>query len=350
MPYKRNGKWLAQVRTNDQTKRMTFLTKKEAQEWEVDQKRQLQKSARQVIHIVCLLEWATSYLTYAQAKFIRQTWNEKRSMFKGFFKVVPSDLPVERLTPGKVLSFLQEQALSRSGYSANKDRKNLVAAWNWGIKYMGLPALNPCLVDRFPEERQKRYVPPESDFWKVYNVAESDQDRAMLLAYLHLAARRSEIFNLRWEDVDFSESRIRLYTRKREGGSLEPDWLPLTEDLYLAMLQHSQSSESDWVFPSPQSGLPYYQRNRWMHRLCELAKVKRFGLHGIRHLTARILAKSDVPMIDIQAILRHKNLSTTERYIERLASLRPALMVLPRIKSHQREPPAQAKKMGNQSK
>jgi hypothetical protein len=33
-------------------------------------------------------------------------------------------------------------------------------------------------------------------------------------------------------------------------------------------------------------------------------------------------------MVDIQAILRHKNLATTERYIQRLDSLRPALNVL----------------------
>jgi integrase len=350
MPYKRKGKWLAQVRINDQTKRKTFSTRKEAQEWEVDLKRQSQKSTRQVTHFVCLLEWATSYLEFAQAKFISQTWDEKRSMFKKFFKVVAPDRPVDHLALGDVLSFLQQQAVTRSGYSANKDRKNLVAAWNWGIKYLGLPSPNPCLVDRFPEERQKRCVPPESDFWKVYDVAESNQDRTMLLSYLHLAARRTEIFNLRWEDIDFGESRIRLFTRKRESGSLEYDWLPLTEDLHLALLNHRQASESEWVFPSPKSGLPYYQRNRWMHRLCELAKVKRFGLHGIRHLTASILAKADVSMIDIQSILRHKNLSTTERYIRRLASLRPALRVLSRTKSHQLEPPAQVKKVGNQSK
>jgi integrase len=78
------------------------------------------------------------------------------------------------------------------------------AAWNWGIKYLGLPTDNPCLVERFPEIKQPRYVPSEKDFWKVYKAAWTEQDAIMLLSYLHLAARKSELFRLKWVDVDFS--------------------------------------------------------------------------------------------------------------------------------------------------
>jgi hypothetical protein len=41
-----------------------------------------------------------------------------------------------------------------------------------------------------------------------------------------------------------------------------------------------------------------------------------------------ILAQENIPMIQIQAILRHKNLATTERYITRLSDLKPDLRVL----------------------
>jgi len=170
----------------------------------------------------------------------------------------------------------------------------------------------------------------------------------MLLAYLHLAARRSEIFKLKWEDVDFADSRVRLYTRKRMGGSLEHDWLPLTDDLYNALLDHRQRCTGEWVFPDPSNGLPYYQRDRWMPIMCAKAGVRNFGFHAIRHLTASILAKGNVSMIDIQAILRHKNLATTERYIQRISALRPALRVLPGVKSHQK-PPVEAYSPGNKN-
>ncbi len=341
MPYKRNGKWLGQIRLNNQTLRKTFPTKEQAKEWEVNQKKKLKKQPEFETPSTCLLDWATDYLKYSQDKFVHKTWDEKVSMFKRFFKVVDHSLSFNDLTPGIVLTYLQNEYRSRSGYAANKDRKNLIAAWNWGIKYLGLPSPNPCLVDRFPEKRQIRYVPPEKDFFEVFDVAESEQDSVMLLAFLHLAARKGEIFGLRWEDIDFAEQRVRIYTRKRKDGTLEYDWLPMTDELYYALLEHRQQSVNEWVFPNPKTGIPYEDRNKWMGRLCVKAGVKKFGLHAIRHLTASILANNDAKLIDIQTLLRHKKLATTERYIRRLTSLRPVLRLLPSkaIKSHQGEPP-----------
>ncbi|MGV1098716.1 tyrosine-type recombinase/integrase [Thiovibrio sp. JS02] len=290
-------------------------------------------------HTVCLLDWATRYLAYAESKFVAKTWDEKKSALKGFLKHQGPSLSVEALTPGKVLDYLQVQAQARSGYAANKERKNLVAAWNWGMKYMGLPAPNPCLVDRFPEQRHDRYVPPEEDFWKVYKAADNERDRIMLLAYLHLAARRSELFGLRWQDVDFEEAKVRLYTRKRRDGSLEYDWLPMTDELHEALQRLHEQRIGEWVFPEPETGKPYLYRQHFMRRLCKRAGVAPFGFHAIRHLTASILAKSNVPMVDIKEILRHRNLATTERYIKRLSSLRPALQVLCHGGKYHQEPP-----------
>ena len=109
------------------------------------------------------------------------------------------------------------------GYAANKDRKNLIAAWNWGKMYMNpvLPSHNPCIVRKLPEVKNPRYVPPISDFWKIYNLLPEGQDKVMLLTFLHTAARRAEIFRLKISDLDFDNNRIRLSTRKRTGGNLE---------------------------------------------------------------------------------------------------------------------------------
>lgn len=68
----------------------------------------------------------------------------------------------------------QIQMKERSGNAANKDRKNFMAAWNWGTVYTPptLPKNNPFDIAKMPEVRSPRYVPPLEDFWKVYNVAE----------------------------------------------------------------------------------------------------------------------------------------------------------------------------------
>jgi integrase len=73
--------------------------------------------------------------------------------------------------------------------------------------------------------------------------------------------------------------------------------------------------------PCRLTGEPYISRQRWLPRLCRKAEVKEFGLHGIRHLSASILMANNVSLIDVQTILRHENLTTTQRYVHRLESV-----------------------------
>jgi integrase len=301
MPYPRGKKWIAQVRKEGQRLEKVFLTKKEAKDWEAKMQRKPVEEWNKKTVIVCLNNWAQDYLDVSKVRFSTKTYKEKVSMFKRFFKVIDPKMPVAKLKPGDVLKYVVKQKEERSGYAANKDRKNLVAAWNWGRKYLDplLPGPNPCLVDRMPEVRHPRYVPPEEDFWKIYAVAEG-QDRVMLLTFLHLAARRGEVFRLTWQDVDFGNDRIRLWTRKRKDGSFEYDWLPMTKELRKSLRwwwEHRPIKDSPYVFVCLENspftrdyyGKPFSIRLQFMRRLCEKAKVTRFGFHAIRHLSASIL-------------------------------------------------------------
>ena len=180
MPSKiqKNGhpKWKGRVQKNGIIRQKLFDTKAEALAWEAEERK---KDWNKEIDTACSLrQWAEKYLDHAE-KYSRKTYNEKRQALRELFAakqgtgkrqvaIVDPDAPVASLTPGKVLAALRIQYELRSGNAANKDRKNLVAAWNWGMKYLGMPGPNPCLVEKFPEERSPRYIPPEADFWKVF--------------------------------------------------------------------------------------------------------------------------------------------------------------------------------------
>jgi integrase len=289
-----------------------------------------------------LYEWAQAYLTHAEATFAHVTYDEKRSAFKRFFKEVDPKLAIDELTPAHIQAYITKQKLDRSGYAANKDRKNLLAGWEWGMEYMNpkLPRPNPCQVKKMPEARHPRYVPPEEDFWKVYNVADG-QDRVMLLAFLHLAARRGEIFRLTWDDVDFNADQIRLWTRKRAGGHFEYDWLPMTKMLKAALLWWQENrpvKSSPYIFLCLEEknfcqesyGKPFKYRQHFMEHLCKRAGVRFFGFHAIRHLSASTLYKLGYVVADIQSVLRHESATTTARYIKSLGleGVRPALEAL----------------------
>jgi len=278
-----------------------------------------------------LLEWANEYLAYC-VRYASKTINDKRNVFRRLFTKAQPNMDVSSFGRRQALDFLQCQFNSRSGYAANKDRKNLASAWAWGVDYLeGFPTTNPFkLVRKFPESREPRYVPPEADFWSTVDAA-TGQDRVLLLTMLYLAARKGEVYRLTWEDVDFSRRQVRLTTRKRQDGSMEEEWVPMVDELFEALLAHRQTARNEWVFTQSvgrHDGKPYTENRGFPQEICTGAGVRPFGCHAIRHLTASILASADVPMVVIQAILRHKKLSTTERYVRRMETVRPYLQVL----------------------
>lgn len=125
-----------------------------------------------------------------------------------------------------------------------------------------------------------------------------------------------ELFRLKWQDVDFFGKRIRLSSRKNRVGEWKSQWPNVKDDLIAGLLQLRKKSLTDIVFPS-KTGLQYITRIKWLEELCKRAGVEKFGFHRIRHLFASILAAKNIPMVEIQFMLRHSSLATTERYIHR---------------------------------
>ena len=179
MPYKRGKKYIGQTRRNGKKKEKVFNTRKEALAWEVEMRQKPDEDWFGKTDIICLGDWAKQYLDYAKAGFSEKTYFEKQIAFRMLFQSIDPSSPVEFLTPALLLKHLQKQMEIRSGNAANKDRKNLVAAWNWGMTYLdpNLPAPNPCLVKKMPERRTPRYVPPEEDFGRYIALRSRDRMR-----------------------------------------------------------------------------------------------------------------------------------------------------------------------------
>jgi integrase len=178
---------------------------------------------------------------------------------------------------------------------------------------------NPfSLADKHPVDQQPKHVPTLADAQKVIDAANTQEDRVFLMALLHTAARRGEICRLRWDDVDLEGRKVHLGTRKRKGGAMQYDWIAMTRELAEAFKVLKENARGEYVFPRTEEGEPYKWRQHLTKRLCSRAGVRYFGFHGFRHLTASLLAANGVPMPEIQFVLRHQAMTTTNGYIRRL--------------------------------
>ncbi|MGE4505045.1 MAG: tyrosine-type recombinase/integrase [Desulfovibrionaceae bacterium] len=311
-------------------------TRREAVAWEVLIRQKLKECSLDRTPIVSLHTLMTKHLDALVAKGISEgTVADKRLVFQALlaFPGVSPVMGARDLHHDLVRRFLDGVAADKSGHRANTYRKHLLRLWSWAKRSRMVQGECPWDVERYKEERQDKYVPPEADFWAVVREAEKvptsyskkyghferqPHRRRMMLAFLHLAARKGEVFGLRWTDVDFEGRRVRLWTRKRDGG-LEFDWVPMTEELAETLLeQRLETGFADRVFVNPTTGKGYTSASKMMGKMCKAAKVKPFGFHAIRHLSASILAKAGVDLPTIQLILRHRSITTTSRYVHSL--------------------------------
>jgi integrase len=355
---KSRGTWRAQVRHEGKIYRKDFRTKREAEEWETRTKTELKEGGQaQTRTGTASANFFNQYLDYAKLAFTEGVYKEKKTLVLRFLEMF-GNVSVHDVTPEMVHQYLQKQAQTRSAYSANRDRKNLLAMWNWGLKILDLPRNPVAKMRPYPHERGPQHVPRTEDVLKLLAAA-TPEERVFLQCYLQTGARRGEIFRWTWsEDVNFEKREVRLGTRKTRDGSMEYQWLPMSDELYEELWwwwKHKPIKDTPHVFVSTQKhprrhyGKPYTERRWFMETLCKRARVKPFGFHALRRYVASVLADTHkVSAKTIQRILRHKHLSTTERYIQNLNKDLKSIVNLLGTKSTQEEHPKDSKGLGNE--
>ena len=323
MPYKDGKGWRGVIKVHGKRiGQKTFQLKRDAAAWEKEQKERLKKGLA-LQGKLDLLTICSQYLIHSKPRYVVKTYKEKKAVIELFLTFIGPDTLVANVTANDIQTYLDIQLEARSANASNKDRKNLLAMWNYGMKFHGIE-FNPVAVTyKFPHDPEPQYTPPTEDVLKVLGLVER-QDRVMLDCYVNTAARRSEVFRWKWaDDIDFERQQIRLGTRKTKDSSMRYDWLPMSEKLHESLKwlwDNREIKGNPYVFPNlrkgPYYGQPFQDRRKFMTTLCKKAEVKPFQFHALRRYVGSMLADYAIPAKRIQQVLRHRNLATTERYIK----------------------------------
>jgi integrase len=160
-------------------------------------------------------------------------------------------------------------------------------------------------------------------------------DHALYLTAAMTGIREGELVALRWRDVDWSASLIRVrrnYTRGRLGtpkSKRSSRALPMADRLGGELDRHFKRSlykgDDHLVFCHPQTGEPYDAsqiRKRFYAAMKEAGmghRCKREGgitFHSLRHTFGTRAAATGTPMRTLQEWMGHRNLATTEIYAD----------------------------------
>lgn len=137
--------------------------------------------------------------------------------------------------------------------------------------------------------------------------------RTLVLLAITTGARRGELINLKWDDVDLKAGRAIVHKTKNG----EPKVLPLVggalEALRAMRLQGGGKSEFVFAQPSGQPGAYLHFDAHWYEALTS-AGISDFRFHDLRHTCASYLAAQGFSLLEIADVLGHKSLQMVERY------------------------------------
>ena len=186
-------------------------------------------------------------------------------------------------------------------------------------------------MELFRNERSGRYRPrvaqrvprriPDERFDQLFARLRCDRDRALVAFWVSTGARAAELLGARGGDVDPGQQLITVVRK----GSRAVQQLPASVDafvwlrLYQVSLAATVPAGADdplwWTNRNPVRPLTYHAA-RAMFTRANRELGANWSLHDLRHTAAYRMARDpQMPLCDVQWVLGHVHLSTTQLYL-----------------------------------
>jgi integrase len=216
--------------------------------------------------------------------------------------------------------------LARTGITAatiNRYLSALRSAWNWG-RASGYLSANQVWPPRLllTEAKGRTRHLSDDELASLLGAAKEHSARlhAAILVSVACGVRKGELLRLRWADVDFDSSSLRILISKN--GDARGVHMPTSAAAALRTLKR-ETLVAPAVFIT-EKGEPATQD--WIERhwrtIRDAAGLEGFRWHDLRHSCASFLAASGASLLEIGSVLGHKSPITTKRYAH-LVDTRP---------------------------
>jgi len=219
-------------------------------------------------------------------------------------------LAVNGLTPDRVTEqdidrFMLE--LSKMGWDQNSLFTVAVAVRSF-LKYLGRNV-------NYPLPKRPKMLPKyltREELTRLLGACQDDYEK-LIIGLLLTGVRVSELVNIRVSDIDIDKRSIRVVGKGyKERVVFFADWLVPLLKRYL------RQNKSEWLFPSeinPDQHVHYVTVERILKKIVKRAGInKKVTPHTLRHTFATLSLASGLDIREIQELLGHSSLSSTQIY------------------------------------
>jgi integrase len=186
---------------------------------------------------------------------------------------------------------------------------NLTLKWEVpGIKS------NPCKGIPLMEENNKleRYLSVE-EAQRLYEAVCKSENTVLkyIVPMLILTgARKREVLDAKWSDFDLSRRAWRIPITK----SGKARHVPLSDGALTLLATMPRKSDCEWAFANPETGKPYVSIFYAWNTARKSVGLSDVRMHDLRHSFASLLINSGRTLYEVQHILGHTQVKTTQRY------------------------------------
>jgi integrase len=133
--------------------------------------------------------------------------------------------------------------------------------------------------------------------------------KAIMLLFL-TGARRNEVTHAEWSYIDWQRST--LFVPKSKNG--QPRYIQLNSTAIELLKLLPKADGNPYIFPTPTTGRPMPHLFFPWDRIRKRAGLGDFRLHDLRHSFASFLVNRGARLYQVQRLLGHTNLRSTQRY------------------------------------
>ncbi|MFG6573898.1 tyrosine-type recombinase/integrase [Sulfitobacter sp. 1A13353] len=255
------------------------------------------------------------YLPYA--KSYKRSWDTDESILRVHLIPAFGSKCLDEITKNDVIKF--RQTTIDTGVKPSTVNRRLVLLryiFNLAVRDWEVPGVprNPTHGVALLEENNKkeRFI-TEDELKRLYDAAKLSKN--VMLQYILpmlvvTGARRGEVLHARWEDFDIERRRWRIPTAK----SGKARYIPLGENALRVLEAVRGVSRSEYPFGNPETEKPYLHLHSAWHVARKRAGLPEVRMHDLRHSFASFLINSGRSLYEVQKLLGHTQVKTTQRY------------------------------------
>lgn len=256
---------------------------------------------------ITLAEMATIYMKNYSEPSKKSHWRDKISL-KNILSVLGNKYLHEVISLD-IEKYKAKRLKEVKGSTINRELACLKSIYNKAMEWGKIDRNPVTKVKLFRENNGRIRFLNQQEMKRLISTAANHLKPIIIIA-VNTGMRKSEILNLKWEDIDFNQKIITIRNSKH-GDKRE---VPMNSIVYDILWDLSQGKSNDsFLFTKP-GGRRLRDIKSSFKGAVKRANIKNFRFHDLRHTFASHLVMQGSDFKTVQELMGHKTIQMTLRY------------------------------------